>query len=248
MSIDIPWTVFADEAAILAEPHFGASRLGRLVSGDTVAGEAITNPATDEPWLEIEYGPGRAFVTLTALHRVHPANLVEGAIAIGSEVVNRWWGMPLGYVPGDLETIPAELTIPDGKEYLLRAEPLRALKAMLAAAGAEGVVIRTDSAYRSGERQTMLYTRAVAKDGASQRYSAPPGHSEHQLGTTVDLTDPDEKFAFTAEFADTPQGLWLAAHAERFGFRRTYRDDNTAETGYIPEPWHWRYVGQQYGQ
>lgn len=242
-SENTPWIVFEEHVPLLAEPSFSARVLGMLESGTEVTGKPLDSPS-GEPWLEVTHRGAPAFVSLTTIHRIHPANRsAQHPLPIGREVVNRWWGLPMDYEPDDLEPVPAELTVPDGKDYLLRGEVVAALRRMLAAAAAEGVEIRTNSAYRSSSRQMMLYRNAVRRDGAAQRYSAPPGHSEHQLGTTVDLTDPAEAWAFTAEFAGTPQGLWLAKHAASHGFFRTYRDDNTAETGYIPEAWHWRYLG-----
>ncbi len=237
-----PWRIFAESLAVRDRPDASAGEIGELASGDLVeTGPVTIHPVTGEEWLGIEAG----FVSVTGLHRVHPANVaIEGNLPIGSEIVDRWWGLPITYEPGDLTPIPIHRAIEQGGHiYLLREEPLAALEAMLSAAQADGVAIRLNSAYRSGSYQMNLYQRACARDGNGQRYSARPGHSEHQLGTTVDLTDPAEKFAFTAEFARTPQGMWLEATARHFGFRRSYRDENVALTGYISEPWHWRFVG-----
>ena len=44
-------------------------------------------------------------------------------------------------------------------------------------------------------------------------------------------------------FGATPQGLWLAANSYRFGFILRYPAGKRAVTGYIFEPWHFRYVG-----
>ena len=47
--------------------------------------------------------------------------------------------------------------------------------------------------------------------------TARPGHSEHQLGTAVDVLDPGAGELTTA-FADTAAGQWVAAHAHEYGF------------------------------
>ncbi|MEO8376531.1 MAG: M15 family metallopeptidase, partial [Candidatus Sumerlaeota bacterium] len=107
----------------------------------------------------------------------------------------------------------------------------------------DGVILRVVSSYRSGEYQRGLYERACKKDGAAQRYSARPGHSEHQLGVAVDICDIEQKHAFEHSFQETKEGKWLAANAADYGFIRSYTDDNIDETGYISEPWHWRYWG-----
>jgi D-alanyl-D-alanine carboxypeptidase len=49
--------------------------------------------------------------------------------------------------------------------------------------------------------------------------------------------------ALQACFADTPQGLWLAANAWKYGFMLRYPNGKTPITGYEFEPWHYRYVG-----
>lgn len=235
-----PWTVFEDTTKVRSEPAPRAAELRTLSLGSEVHGTQIhVCPENDEEWLEIADG----FVSLTALLRVHPANRVSGNLPIGQEIVDRWWGMPLQYEPDDLVEPPAELTIQDGKAYLLRREACEAAEAMLRAAETDGVVIRIISAYRSGAYQKELFRRAVSRGGAGQRYSARPGHSEHQLGTVVDLTDPAQQLNFQYAFGESVQGRWLAANAARFHFRRSYTDHNTAETGYISEPWHWRYIG-----
>jgi len=196
-------------------------------------------------WLNGKSKDGKPMLFLRAdFHRVHPVNnQSSGNIKIGTEVVDRWWGLRSDYEPDDLVQIPESHRIIDHKEYWYREEALPHLLKMIDAAAEDGIIIRVNSSYRTFEYQVGLYERATKKDGDGQRYSAPPGHSEHQLGTCVDLTDPEEKFAFTEEFDTTEQGRWLAANAKRFGFRRSYTQQNKAETGYISEPWHWRFIG-----
>jgi D-alanyl-D-alanine carboxypeptidase len=235
-----PWIVFQPTTSVHAEPLATAAVIGTLAIGQQVSGRLHTNPATDEDWIEI--APGQ-HVSLTAVHRIHPANRVTGNIPIGTEVINRWWGLPIEYEPNDLVELNSAVVIADGKEYRLRIEAADAVEELVAAAARDGIVLRVVSAYRSGPYQRELYNRNVEKHGRAQRASAPPGHSEHQLGTTVDFTDLTMAHAFEHSFGDTPEGCWLTANAPARGFHRTYRDDNTAQTGYISEPWHWRFLG-----
>ncbi|MSP23503.1 MAG: D-alanyl-D-alanine carboxypeptidase family protein, partial [Dehalococcoidia bacterium] len=44
-------------------------------------------------------------------------------------------------------------------------------------------------------------------------------------------------------FAVSPSGRWLAANASRFGFAMSYPPGGEPITGYIYEPWHFRYIG-----
>jgi zinc D-Ala-D-Ala carboxypeptidase len=78
---------------------------------------------------------------------------------------------------------------------------------------------------------------------AARRASARPGHSEHQLGTTLDLGT-DAAAPWTMDFAATGTGRWLAAHAVDFGFVVSYPEGPSDATCYDAEPWHVRWVGR----
>ncbi len=239
-----PWTLFADEAIIRSEPREDSEELGRLRAGESVSGSIVVNADTNEEWLAFDRENRHCFATLSAMLRIHPGNRPTGNLEIGTEFINRWWGIPLQYEPDDLVELPKRLIIEDGKAYRLRRAALVAVTRLIDAAAKDGIIIRVASTYRSGLYQRGLFEKACERDGRGQRYSARPGHSEHQLGTAVDLTDPEEKFAFEHSFQDGPQGKWLEANAGQFGFVRSYTDYNIAETGYISEPWHWRYWGE----
>ncbi len=243
-ALNAPWEVYFDILEMRDSPDSSGHELKVLKKGDTVEGSEITiHPETDEEWLQASCSGLKGFVSLTGLIRIHPENRQEGNLTIGKEVVDRWWGVPISYEPDDLQDIPKKYCIDDGKEYKLRKEALSELVKMLDAAMTEQIELKVISSYRSGPYQENLYKNSIRKSGAGQRYGARPGHSEHQLGTTVDLTDPDQEYNFAHEFQETKWVKWLEKNAARFGFRRSYTDDNITETGYISEPWHWRYMG-----
>jgi hypothetical protein len=243
---EVPWIVFTEHA----EARDIAQENGRLVrlldQGATFMGETITHPGTDIDWVRTTDFGREAFVIRAAVHRIHPDNRVEGNIPIGSEKVDRWWGLPLDYEPDDLAPVPAEWAGDAERErpYQLRVDARDALLRLLEAARADGIEIRVISAYRSGSTQRSIFLRNITRSGAAQRYSAPPGHSEHQLGTCVDLTDAARQHDFSRTFDEQPEGQWLEQNATRFGFVRSYRPGNVDQTGYISEPWHWRYWGE----
>ena len=142
------------------------------------------------------------------------------------------------HVPTGLVRITAAAVPSKRGAYLLKREAATALASLFAAARAEaGVGFTINSAYRSFRAQVTLYAATIAAKGAAyaRRYTAIPGHSEHQLGTAVDLRQGNRALG--------PIGRgWLGANAYRFGFVRSY----TAAVGltcYASEPWHWRYVG-----
>ena len=116
---------------------------------------------------------------------------------------------------------------PKGR-HRVDAAALPALRELLAAARAAGHVVKISSAYRSYEDQVRVF-RTTKEKGRAAR----PGHSEHQLGTAIDLRLP------TTRAID-----WLAAHVAAYGFVLSYPPGKQRLTGYRPEPWHVRFVGR----
>lgn len=145
------------------------------------------------------------------------------------------------YKPQDLQTVPAYMK--PSYSMQLRAEALEHLELLWLTAETDGVVLHIRSAYRSYETQKWLFNDYASRHGEEEanRFSARPGQSEHQLGTAVDFGG--TAVDFKAAFADTPQGLWLAENAHQFGFAMSYPEDMEHITGYIFEPWHYRYLG-----
>jgi hypothetical protein len=100
---------------------------------------------------------------------------------------------------------------------------------LLSAARDAGFNLRISSAFRSYRDQARMF-RSIKERGRAAR----PGHSEHQLGTAIDLRLPS-----------TNAIDWLAAHAFEFGFALSYPAGKQRITGYRPEPWHVRFVGPE---
>jgi D-alanyl-D-alanine carboxypeptidase len=147
---------------------------------------------------------------------------------------------PLDYVPPDLVSAAVPGSAP------LRAEAARAMEAMFTAASAEaGLVLSVQNAYRSYATQVSLHNRLVGQLGRdrARAQSAVPGHSEHQTGLTADVMAASGVCSIQACFAETPEGVWLAQNAARFGYHLRYPAGKTDVTGYIFEPWHYRYIG-----
>lgn len=118
------------------------------------------------------------------------------------------------------------------------------LQALCDEAAAAGVPLGASSSYRSYGTQVGTYNYWVSRDGqaAADTYSARPGYSEHQTGLSLDFRVPGG--ASLDGFTGTPQQLWLAANGSRYGFIQRYTSGNSAETGYIGETWHYRYIGR----
>ncbi|MBM4236530.1 MAG: M15 family metallopeptidase [Firmicutes bacterium] len=145
------------------------------------------------------------------------------------------------YAPTNLVRI-SDYMFP-ARELWLREEAYRQLEQLWQAATDDGITLTIISAYRSYDYQKTLFQNYANSYGeeAANRFSARAGQSEHQLGTTVDFggTAVDLK----AAFADTEQGRWLADNAYQFGFAMSYPEGKEKITGYIFEPWHYRYIG-----
>ena len=90
-----------------------------------------------------------------------------------------------------------------------------------------------------------LFNRYVEKDGYdnAMMYSAKPRHSEHETGLAFDIGGADQALWLKDAFEATEEGIWLKENAHRFGFILRYPKGKTDITGYIYEPWHFRYIG-----
>lgn len=162
------------------------------------------------------------------------------------------------------EILPTEPTYIDGilmasKQYPLPStyapgeskEARAAFREMAAAAVFDNIRLVAFSTYRSFERQQELYARYVKNDGqeAADRYSARPGYSEHQTGLAFDIGEENAEHHFAREsFGETPAGKWVAEHAHNYGFILRYPQGKEKITGYMYEPWHFRYIGKEQAQ
>ena len=152
--------------------------------------------------------------------------------------------LPSAYAPTDLVDSSAG-GVNGG--YLLRSLVTADLAAMAAAARANGTPIRLVSGYRSYAQQQATFDYWVSLGGYKQalRTSARAGHSEHQLGTVIDVTSEGGSAPWDyADWATTPAGAWMAANAWRYGFVMSYPRGGYDAICYDYEPWHYRYVGR----
>lgn len=105
-----------------------------------------------------------------------------------------------------------------------------------------GVTIKGSSGYRSYEAQRLIYNNYINTDNIRNvdTYSARAGHSEHQTGFAIDVyngTVPYNKFGSTDDY------IWAKDNIHKYGFIIRYKKETEYITGYISEPWHFRYVG-----
>ena len=152
--------------------------------------------------------------------------------------------LPSSYAPGDLRsTSYAGLNGGQAVRRLVIAD----LKAMARAARAAGARLVVQSAYRSyaTQRSTFTYWVQVLGHTAALTSSARAGHSEHQLGTSIDFRGYGGSAPWNyADWSRTRAGAWLKANAWKYGFVMSYPKGRSAVTCYDYEPWHYRYVGR----
>jgi len=154
--------------------------------------------------------------------------------------------LPSSYVPDVVST-----NLPGGG--LLTRETVNALTKMSNEIYLKGMTVYVTSAYRSYEDQQNAFNSWVASEIAkgadketaklrANNYSAVPGHSEHQLGTTLDIRCQGCE-AFSKDVLKTPLFVFLQEHAHEYGFVISYPQGKQHLTGYTYEPWHIRYIG-----
>ena len=123
----------------------------------------------------------------------------------------------------------------------LNQEAYNAFKKMALDAKINGLSIRIISAYRDYNYQNNLYNNYLKNDPQNaDKYSAKPGHSEHQTGLAIDI---DNISNIYDKFENTKEFLWVKDNCYKYGFILRYPKDKEHITGYIYEPWHYRYVG-----
>jgi len=226
----------AASAVVLA--GFGVLRLTGVAGSDGGGGEGsigTTQPST------------------TTTTFPDPPPCVEGDIVTEDNPATGWQtvvvdterGLPDWYSPPDLTNI-SEAGFPFTDGVALRGLVMEDLSAMREAALANGTPISIVAAYRSFAQQADLFGRRVDEMGSAEAGSraARPGHSEHQLGTTLDVTSEGMRDVDQA-WGASPTGQWVASNAHKYGFLISYPSGASASTCYDYEPWHLRYVGRE---
>lgn len=145
------------------------------------------------------------------------------------------------YQPSRLVALDSSYLFDPKKEQYLTSPVKTYLKKLIDEADDDGLDLKVLSAFRSFGTQANLKTNYTVTYGAgtANQFSAEQGYSEHQLGTTVDFTNPTIGAPLTG-FETTEEYKWLQENAYKYGFVLSYPEGNTY---YQFEPWHWRFVG-----
>jgi D-alanyl-D-alanine carboxypeptidase len=161
-----------------------------------------------------------------------------------SSLLDTTYMLPETFVPPDLDSTSSAGA---NGGYRIRHVALADFAALVSAASASDHPIRVVSAYRSYATQetTFAHWVAVAGEAEALRRSARPGHSEHQLGTTLDITHAGGSAPWIySDWAAHPTGAWMRDNAWRYGFVMSYPKGASSKSCYDYEPWHYRYVGR----
>ena len=218
-------------ASAPATPDSGPERL---------IGAAAARPSP--PGMEARYQA--ALVADHCTDRDLPAPPTEDAALV---VLDRSYAIAADTVPSDLVAASASGLQGSSAVRLVREVIVEDLSAMVAAWSAAGLTIEIESAYRSYDDQAATFGDWVARIGeeAARARTARPGHSEHQLGTAIDVVSPGWSGRFGDWATESAEGAWMAAHAWEYGFAMSYPAGAQDATCFGYEPWHYRWIGRQ---
>ena len=207
------------------------------LNNDTNNGEVGTTPEAPQ---------GKPFVFCGNDDPEHAELLSDEDALSYLALVNRCFRVSNTFSPPDLSDVQVKSQrVQEGNYHRLRETAARAVEQLFQAATDEGLTLIARSGYRSYDLQTFFHTNVVNELGVEEgrRVSATPGHSEHQLGLALDVSSPEINGDLIEAFSQTAEGRWLNQNAHRFGFIIRYPQNREADTGFIYEPWHIRYVG-----
>ncbi len=148
------------------------------------------------------------------------------------------------YIPKDLQEIESESSTKTG--ICLIKEAKESFELMTSKARKDGYIIKVSSGFRSyGDQKYIIENKIKNGDTNTDIAVAKAGHSEHQLGTAVDVTGQSIKYVSASDnFEKIPEALWMEEHASDYGFIESYPKGKESITGYMYEPWHYRYAGK----
>ncbi len=156
------------------------------------------------------------------------------------KTINATAGLPASYVPPGLVDV-STVILTNNQTICLESSTAANVARMAADMAKEDLSLVAVSGYRSYSMQSYLYDlyAPTLNTGLHHRV-APSGHSEHQLGTTLDVSS---EVSLGKGFANSPESTWIKDNAHLYGFIISYPDGSEDKTGYMYEPWHLRYVG-----
>ena len=158
---------------------------------------------------------------------------------------------------------PSDLVTPQGCSYQMESTAAKALTDMLSAARSAGysdlILYSGYRTYASQKNKFENRTQQYLNQGYSQQqaeekageYLAPPGSSEHHTGLAADVCSSKivNKFGYLDDSFDTTDEFkWLEQNCAEYGFILRYRKSAEDITGFLYEPWHYRYIGTDHAK
>lgn len=168
------------------------------------------------------------------------------------KLVNKDNLLPNNYIPNNLIILDNNENnfhnyINPNLKPMVRADILTDLLKMFKDAQNNGYYIIVDSGYRSYSYQQEILDKKIKEVGEEKAYQivAIPGSSEHQTGLCVDIA-----YLYNHIYNDNvtekdKEVKWLIENCYKYGFILRYPKGKEEITGYIFEPWHYRYVGKR---
>lgn len=208
--------LLAGAAMLISGCGMGAERAGDRV--ETPATNAAATPQTQKETMRIDLRKEQTYEgDLVLVNQTHPLRGGSAPADIVNVYKSREYAGRFALLDGSIE-LPESL--------------LGRFAEMVEAAAKDGVDhFMISSGYRDDEAQQALY------EEKGSDYALPAGHSEHNLGLSLDIG------STLKEMDKAPEGKWLKNNAWKHGFILRYPKDKTAITGIQYEPWHFRYVG-----
>ena len=192
---------------------------------------------------ETDYAKVISIVNVHANHKWYQLELNTNEDLSMLMNVNKFYALSETYTPENLKNIGLTYAYDEEGENKLIDYAYDKFLELWQAANDQGFYLMVTSSYRDYESQKEIYDYRVSNWGErkADETAARPGHSEHQTGLVIDMTSKTEPLADS--FTDSKAYEWLKENAYTYGFIERYPEGKTYLTGYIPESWHWRYVG-----
>lgn len=200
---------------------------GGEVVQEVAEGDYLENYGVEDGYARVNFNEFGGYITDTALENASTDDTFK--VIDGILIANKEYGLPESYEPG-LKT-----------EVSIQFEKMKSDMEGL------GMVADIGSGFRSYEYQLGVIERNIEAYGEEEtaRSVAPAGHSEHQTGLAIDIINDQPEHNIVESFRDTEEGQWLAENSYKYGFILRYPEGKEDITGYMYEPWHFRYVGEE---
>ncbi len=154
-------------------------------------------------------------------------------------IVNKYHGLDESYIPSDVVVTSGVYSYANN---FLNQVAYDAFKKLHQDAKKEGFTILINSSYRDYKSQDDLWKAREDLYGAEKAddFAARAGHSEHQTAYAIDVSD---FYDVKDTFGNTEAFIWMSSNSYKYGYILRYPKEKENITGYLYEPWHYRYVG-----